>query len=130
MDAHAHMTYQAPTTDLHNNPTLLLFLRNSTDYLMLAQSWKFGVDCCFTGLTYPAACTQARVSGFWTGPQKPPFTQFAQEECQSTGLEPRIPMIYLNSVEVAQKKSGQKKLKPHQGPPPLPFPDSTHICTN
>ena len=35
------MTYQAPTTGLHS-PTLLPFLQNSTDYLMLAQSWKFG----------------------------------------------------------------------------------------
>ena len=40
MDAHAHMTYQAPTLNLHS-PTLLWFLQNSTDYLMLAQSWKF-----------------------------------------------------------------------------------------
>ena len=30
-------------------------------YLMLAQSWKFGVSCCSSGLTHPAACTQARV---------------------------------------------------------------------
>ena len=44
MDTHAHMTYQAPTTGLHS-PTLLPFLQNSTDYLMLAQFWKFGVNC-------------------------------------------------------------------------------------
>ena len=30
-------------------------------YLMLAQSCKFGVNCCFIGLTHPAACTRARV---------------------------------------------------------------------
>jgi hypothetical protein len=28
---------------------------------MLAQSCKFGVDCCVIGLTYPAACTRAHV---------------------------------------------------------------------
>ena len=59
-DAHAHMTNQAPITGLHS-PTLLPFLQNSTDYLMLAQSCKFGVDCCVIGLTYPAACTRAHV---------------------------------------------------------------------
>ena len=45
-DAHAHVTYQAPMTGLHSrlhSPTLLLFLQDSTDYLMLAQSCKFGV---------------------------------------------------------------------------------------
>ena len=59
-DAHAHMTYQAPTTGLHS-PTLLPFLQNSNDYFMLAQSCKFGVNCCSIGLTHPAACTLARV---------------------------------------------------------------------
>ena len=32
-----------------------------TDYLMLAQSCKFGVICCSIGLTRTAACTLARV---------------------------------------------------------------------
>ena len=31
------------------------------DYIMLAQPWKFGVHCCSSGLTCPAACTRARV---------------------------------------------------------------------
>ena len=31
---------------------------SSTDYRMLAQSCKFGVNCCFIGLTHPAACTE------------------------------------------------------------------------
>ena len=52
--------HQAPITGLHS-PTLLLFLQNSTDYLMLAQSCKYGVNCCFVGLTHPAACTWVRV---------------------------------------------------------------------
>jgi hypothetical protein len=60
MDAHAHMTYPAPITGLHS-PTLLPFLQNSPDYLMLAQSCKFGVNCCVIGLTHPAACTRVRV---------------------------------------------------------------------
>jgi hypothetical protein len=28
---------------------------------MLAQSCKFGINCCFIGVTHPAACTRARV---------------------------------------------------------------------
>jgi hypothetical protein len=75
-DAHAHMTYQAPTTGLHN-PTLLPILQNSTDYLMLAQFCKFGVNCCFLGLTHPAACTWARVPLPFGHVHRPPFTQFA-----------------------------------------------------
>jgi hypothetical protein len=55
-----HMTHQAPTTGLHS-PTLLPFFHYSTDYFMLAQPWKFGVNCCSIGLTHPTACTRARV---------------------------------------------------------------------
>ena len=29
-----------------------------TDYLMLAQTCKFMVNCCFIGLTHPAVCTK------------------------------------------------------------------------
>ena len=54
------VTYQAPITGLHS-PTLLPFLQNFTDYLMLAQSWKLGVNWCFIGLTHPAAWNQAHV---------------------------------------------------------------------
>jgi len=66
MDAHEHVTYQAPTPGLHI-PTLLPFLQNSTNYLMLAQSWKFGVNCCSIGLTHPAACTRAKESMYGLG---------------------------------------------------------------
>ena len=73
-DAHAHVTYQAPITGLHS-PTLLLFLQNSTDYLMLAQSCKFGVNCWLLhwldsprGL-HPSPCA----SDFWTCSQTPPL---------------------------------------------------------
>ena len=89
-DAHAYVTYQAPITGLHS-PTLLPFLQNSTDYLMLAQSCKFGVNCCFIGLTHPTTCTQARVPlTIGHVHSRPPLTQFAQKGCQSTGLELRI----------------------------------------
>ena len=84
-DAHAHMTYQAPITGLHS-PTLLPFLQNSTEYLMLAQSCKFGVDCCFNGLTYPAACTRARVPLTFAHVHRPPLTQFAQKGINRLGL--------------------------------------------
>jgi len=68
------VTYQAPITGLHS-PTI--FLLNSTDYLMLAQSCKFGVYCCFIGLTHPTACTRARVPLTFGHVQTPPLTQFA-----------------------------------------------------
>ena len=71
-DARAHMTYQAPTTDLHS-PTSLPFLQNFIDYLMLAQSWKFEVKCCFIGLTPPAACTRARVPLTFGRVHRPPL---------------------------------------------------------
>jgi len=94
-DAHAHATYQAPITGLHS-PTLNPFLQNSTDYLMLAEFWKFGVNCCFIGLTNSAACTRARVPLTFGHVHKPLlFTQFAQKGCQSTGLGLRIPLISL-----------------------------------
>jgi len=71
-DAHAHVTYQAPITGLHS-PTLLVFLQNSTDYLMLAQSCKFGVNCCFIGLTHPAACTECECLWLLEITTDPPF---------------------------------------------------------
>jgi len=69
---------------------------------MLAQSCKFGVNCCFIGLTRPAACTRARVPLTFGHVQTPPLTQFAQIGCQSTGLELRISMIFLSFVGAAQ----------------------------
>jgi hypothetical protein len=56
-DVHAHKTYQAPQLAC-TVPNC--FHQNSTDYLMLAQSCKFGVNCCYNGLTHPAAYTRAR----------------------------------------------------------------------
>ena len=50
--------------------------RNSTDYLMLAQTWKLGVNCCSIGLTHHAACTQAHVPLTYRHVHRPP--QFAQ----------------------------------------------------
>jgi len=116
------MTYQTPITGLHS-PTLLLFLQNSTDNLMLAQSCKFGVICYFIGVTHPAACTRARVPlTFGHVHRPPPLTQFAQKGCQSTGLEPRIPMIYLKfrrSGPVNFWRGGPKNSGPSRPPPPL-----------
>jgi len=68
----SHVTYQAPITGLHS-PTLLPFLQNSTDYHMLAQSCKFGANCCFIGLTHPAACTRVRVPLTFGHVHNPPF---------------------------------------------------------
>ena len=123
------MTYQAPIAGLHS-PTLLLFLQNSTDYLMLAKSCKFGVICCFIGLTHPAACTRVRgASDFWTCPQTPPFTQFTQKGCQSTGLELRIPMVCLK-LRGSGPEQNWRPLKTKTTPgyhPKPPLSNSTHI---
>ena len=70
-DAHAHMTYQAPTTGLRS-PALPL-LQTSTDYLMLARFSKFGVNCCFIGLAHPAVWTQARVPLTFGHIHRPPL---------------------------------------------------------
>ena len=121
-----------PITGLHNS-TLLPFSQSSTDHLMLAQSWKFGVNCCSIGLTHPAACTGALVPLTFGHVNNPPFTQFAQKGWQSTGLELRILMVYLKSVEVAQKKTGDPspQIKLHRRTtPPHPLSDSTYTYTN
>ena len=56
------------------------FFHNSTDYLMLAQSWKFGLSSCSIGLTHPVACTGALVPlTFGNIHSTLPFTQFAQK---------------------------------------------------
>jgi hypothetical protein len=55
-----------------HSPTLLLILQNSIDYLMLAQSCKFGVNCCFIGVTHPATCTRARVPLTFGQVHRPP----------------------------------------------------------
>ena len=52
-------THDLPST--HNSltqPHIASFLQNSTKYLMLTLSWKFGVNRCSFGLTHPAACTE------------------------------------------------------------------------
>ena len=104
---------------------------DSNDYLMLAQSCKFGVNCCFIGLTHPAACTRAHVPLTFGHVHRPPLTQFAQKGCKSTGLE-GISMVYLIFVGVAQSRSGdppKTKTPPRDHPTPT-LPDSTHIYTN
>ena len=52
----------------------------------LLLHWRDSSRC-----LHPSACA----SDFWTRPQTPCFTQLAQKGCQLTGLELRIPMIYL-----------------------------------
>ena len=93
-------THDLPST--HNwltQPHIALFLQISTKYLMLTLSWKFGVNRCSFGLTHPAACTQcAFASDLWACPQTPHLAWFPQRGCQSTGLELRILIIYLNFV--------------------------------
>jgi len=41
-------------------------------YLMLAQSCKFGVNCCSIGLTHPVACTLTRVPLTFGHVHRPP----------------------------------------------------------
>jgi hypothetical protein len=119
------MTYQAPTIGLHS-PSLHPFLQISTDYLMLAQSRKFGVNCCSSGLTHPAACTRARVPlTFGHVYRPPPFTQFAQKGWQSTGLELKIPVIYLKFCGCGPEKNWRspppKAQIPSHSTPPSPI---------
>ena len=66
------MTYQAPITGLHS-PTLLPLLQNSTDYLMLAQSWS--LEWIAAPLVWLARGLHpsAWASDFWTCPQTPPL---------------------------------------------------------
>jgi len=56
---------------------------------------------------------------------RPPLlTQFAQKGCQSTRLEPRIPMIHLKfrrSGPVIFLRGGTKYSGPPRTPPPLPI---------
>ena len=94
------MTYQAPTIDFYS-PTLPPILQNSTEYLMLALSWKFGVNCCSFGLTHPAACTQVRVLLTCGHVHRPPpnsLKKGTNRLCLSSGFRRYI----WNSVEVAQ----------------------------
>ena len=77
---------------------------------------------------HPSACA----SDFWTCPQPPPLTHFAQKGCQSTELELRIPTIYLKLREMAQKCFGappQNPNPPRRASPP-PSADRTHTYTN
>ena len=131
-DAHAHMTYQAPTTGLHS-PTLLPFLQNSNDYFMLAQSCKFGVNCCSIGLTHPAACTWRVCLWHLDMSTDPHLNPICKKGCKLTGLELRIPTIYLqfgNGPEENWRPPPPKKLIPRGTNPPHPLPESAHIYTN
>jgi len=114
------VTYQAPITGLHS-PTLLLFLQNSTDYLMLAQSCKFGVNCCFIGLTHPVVCTRARVLWLLDMSTDPPFYPVYSK---------RVPIdwawaedskyIFIISVKCPSKilERGSQKVETPLTPPP------------
>ena len=63
-DAHAHVTYQAPIIGLHSF-TLLLFLQDSTNYLMLAQSCSLGlVPASLAWLITPRPAPSACASDF------------------------------------------------------------------
>ena len=71
---------------------------------------------------HPSACA----SDFWTCPQTPPLTQFAQKGCQSTELELRIPLKYLKlcrSGSVNFWRGGPKNSIPPRPPlsPPPPI---------
>jgi hypothetical protein len=96
-------------------------------YLMLAQSCKFGVNCCFIGLTHPAACTRARVPLTCGHVHSPPLlTQFAKKGCLSTGLELGIPLIHLKFHKSVPEKfwRGSQGIRtpPSPHPPPRPPP--------
>ena len=113
--------YLPPTPGLHS-PTLLPFLQNFTDYLMLAQPWKFEVNCCSSGLTHPAACTRALVPPTYGHVQRTPF---------SPGLLKKVAVdwdqakdsndIFKFSRKCPRKKTGPlPKIRTPPGDPPPP----------
>jgi len=69
MDAHAR---DQPGTHRWLAQSHIASISSEFHYLMLAQSCKFGVNCCFIGLTHPAACTQARVPLTFEHVHRPP----------------------------------------------------------
>jgi len=115
------VTYQAPITGLHS-PTLLPFLQNSTDDLMLAQSCKFEVICCFIGLTHPAACTQTRCAfDFWTCPQTPPLYPICSKRVPIDNFKAEdSKYIIIISGKCPSKilEGGSQKVEPPPDPPP------------
>ena len=122
-DAHAHVTYQAPITGLHN-PTLLPFLQNSTDYLKLAQSCKFGVTCCSIGLTHPAACTLRVCLWLLDISTDPPFNPICSKKVQiDWAWAQDSDDIFTISWEWPRKKlKTPQKNQYHGGPPPPSLP--------
>ena len=57
-------------------------------YFMLAQSCKFGANCCFIALTHPAACTRARVPLTYFGHvhRPPPLPNLLEKGPNRLGL--------------------------------------------
>ena len=113
------MTYQAPTTGLHS-PTLLPFLQNPTDYPMLAQPLKFGVNCCSSGLSHPAACTQARVPLTFGHAHRSPLYPICSKRVANWALAEDSDDVFKISQKWPRKNwKPQTKTSP---PPPPPLP--------
>ena len=115
-DAHAHVTYQAPIIGLHSF-TLLLFLQDSTDYLMLAQSCKFGVIAVSLALTQPAACTECVCLWLLEMSTDPPFYPIYSK---------RVPIDWAwaedsDGIFEILLETPTKKLGSPLGDPPHPF---------
>ena len=75
-DAHAHMTYQPPTTGLHSS-TLLSFFQKFPRNSLAISCWHNPGSlewCCSIGLTYFAACTQAHVPLTFGHVHRPPLS--------------------------------------------------------
>jgi hypothetical protein len=88
---------------------------------MLAQSCKFGVNCCFIGLTHPAACTRARVPlTFGHVHRPPPLTQFAQKGVPIDWVCAEDSKCIIISGKCPSKilKGGSQQIEPPPPPPP------------
>jgi len=88
----------------------------------ILQVWSDGLLLWLHTPRGPHPCT--RGSDLWPCTQTPPFIQFAQKGCQSTGLEQRIPLIYLKFRKSGPKyfrEPPQKTINPPR-PPPLSDP--------
>ena len=76
------------------------------------QVWNQVLVIC---LNTPPQPTWGHSMHFYDQAPRPPLNQITQQVCQSTGLELRIPNIYLYFVKVAQLNSEDP---PHNSPTP------------
>ena len=129
------MTYKAPTTSLQSPMFPCCFhlfrtvasISSELHYLMLARSWRFGVNCCSISLTHHTAWIQACVPLTCGHVHRPPLLPKSLKRCKLTGLELRILTMSLKFLESVSDWSPPPNLGPPSGAPPPLLPHSTYI---